>query len=179
MFAYIILTHARTLPSMLVRLWTGDEYTHAAISLDSPLHMYSFGRKHKYNFLNGGFIEEYLDPRSSGDLRVLILRIPVTAGQHRAASVMIRRFKQHQKEYHYNFPGIAGYMLHKNINRKRAYFCSQFVAMLLEKSGICRMEQPCCFIRPMDFLRVQQKEIVFQGRLDEYAITEKMPLIAD
>ena len=56
---YIVLTRTNTLISRLIHVLKNDEYTHAAIALDSELkHMYSFGRIYAWNPFVGGFKKE-------------------------------------------------------------------------------------------------------------------------
>ena len=56
---YVVLTQTGTLVSSIIRRYTKDPYNHASIAFDRSLDvMYSFGRKHRYNVLNNGFIEE-------------------------------------------------------------------------------------------------------------------------
>ena len=56
---YIVLAHTGTILSRIIRMWTGDEYTHASIALDEDLNeMYSFGRKNAYIAFIGGFVRE-------------------------------------------------------------------------------------------------------------------------
>lgn len=174
MYAYVTLTHSRTLPAKLIRLWTGDRYTHVGVSFDSPLHLFSFGQKSKYNFLNGGFIEEYLNPCGTGDCELLILRIPVSSKSRRIALQMIGNFEQRKHHYRYNFSGILGFILHKKMNRKNAYFCSQFVSMLLAESGIWKCGRAHHFMRPMDFIMMERAEILFQGKLTELASADNI-----
>ncbi len=167
MHAYILLTYSKTVPSRLVRIWTGDVYTHAAIALGSPLHTYSFGRKSKHNFLNGGFIEEQLNQQEA-DLRLMILRLSVSAEQFRNLSAVLHDFCLRKNELSYNFLGILGFILHQQMNRKNSFFCSQFVAAVLANSGICTFAKPNYLIKPADFIRMHGTEPVFEGRIADY-----------
>ncbi|MCO7124533.1 hypothetical protein NIE88_01905 [Sporolactobacillus shoreicorticis] len=167
MYAYILLTHSNTVPAKLVRLWTGDVYSHVAVSLDSPMIAYSFGRKSKLNFLNGGFIEEQfatMDPET----QISILRLPMTQKAYYRARILLAYFQDYSDCYHYNFKGIVGIMLHRKINGKNAYFCSQFVSTLLEKSGAYCFSKPACFIKPSDFLKLNEAEILYSGTMRNY-----------
>ncbi|MET1249103.1 hypothetical protein ABWW58_09970 [Sporolactobacillus sp. STCC-11] len=167
MYAYILLTHSKTLPAQLVRLWTGDVYSHAAISLDSPMTAYSFGRKSKLNFLNGGFIEEQFATMDQ-ETQISILRLPMTQKAYYRARILLAYFQDYGDCYHYNFKGIIGIMLHHRIGGRNAYFCSQFVSTLLEKSGAYFFSKPACFIKPCDFLELNEAEILYSGTLAQY-----------
>ncbi|WP_152080730.1 hypothetical protein [Sporolactobacillus terrae] len=167
MYAYILLTHAKTLPSALIKLWTGDAYTHAALALDTPQHMYSFGRKGKYNFLNGGFTENELKDQPA-DLRLMILRLTISPAQHQQLACLIRSFRNRRNQLHYNFSGILGLMLQKEIHSQDRFFCSQFVAAVLAECGICAFPKPCCFIKPADFAQIDEANVLFEGLISDY-----------
>lgn len=166
MYAYILLTHSKTLPAKLVRLWTGDTYSHVAISLDSPMIAYSFGRKSKLNFLNGGFIEEQFAEMDQVT-QISVLRLPMTQNAYYRARILLAYFQDYGDSYHYNFKGIIGIMLHRRISGINAYFCSQFVSTLLEKSGAYRFSKPAYFIKPSDFLELNEAETLYSGTLDD------------
>ena len=59
---YIILTHTGTILSKIIKYYTGDEFSHVSIALDSQLRkIYSFGRLNPYNPIKGGFVHESVD----------------------------------------------------------------------------------------------------------------------
>jgi len=61
-YLYIVLTRTNSTVSKLIGLFTKDEYTHAAISLDKDLNnMYSFARKYTFNPFIGRFKHENLN----------------------------------------------------------------------------------------------------------------------
>ena len=56
---YIILTYTGTILSKIIKYYTGNEFSHVSIALDSQLRkMYSFGRLNPYNPFWGGFVHE-------------------------------------------------------------------------------------------------------------------------
>jgi hypothetical protein len=168
MYGYILLTHRRSLPSTLVKMWTRDRYTHVSVALDDPLCAYSFGRKSKLNFFNGGFVKEDLLSMENKEMQVMILRLPMTKETYHKAQITLAHFQNFCACYHYNFSGIVGFMLHREMNGNNAYFCSQFVSMLLQTSGACSFDKPACFVKPADFLDLKQAEVIFEGALSHY-----------
>ena len=58
-YIYIVLSHTGTILSRIIKLATGNEYTHSSIALNENLEtMYSFGRLNPYNPFLGGFVQE-------------------------------------------------------------------------------------------------------------------------
>lgn len=167
---YIVLSQTGTLVSKIIRQYTRDPYNHASIAFDRSLGvMYSFGRKHRYNVLNNGFIEENFNRGLFAvfpNARCCILEIPVTDEQYKTMLESVDFFLRHRENYRYNVIGLFGYMVGIGLARKDHFFCSQFVSYILRKAafwnGIPELT------RPMDFLRISQKCIIFEGSIREY-----------
>ena len=59
---YILLTRTRTILSRTIHAAPGNDYTHAALSLDESFtRLYSFGRKYRYSYLPAGFVRESVE----------------------------------------------------------------------------------------------------------------------
>ena len=52
------------------------------------------------------------------------------------------------------------------------YFCSEFVADILERNGAISLSKPASLMRPNDFTRTEGLELIFKGTLNE--LTEKI-----
>ena len=70
-----------------------------------------------------------------------------------------------REEYHYNLLGALSCALNLPLVRRRHYFCSQFVAGLLEDSGAARLPKPPALLRPADFQGVRGLRPVHRGLL--------------
>ncbi len=58
-------------------------------------------------------------------------------------------------------------MLNKPIQRKNAYFCSQFVAYILKESGIITFDKPLELVTPYDLQQIPKLEFVYEGKLHQ------------
>ena len=67
--------------------------------------------------------------------------------------------------FRYNFLGLIFLLLDKPFERKRHYFCSQFVTMLLEKSDIWHSSKAIGLTRPMDLMIIENKELNLSSKL--------------
>jgi len=73
----------------------------------------------------------------------------------------------HQRErYHYNLLGALSCYFNHPLRRKNHYFCSQFVATLLEECGAVELWKDPDLVRPADFCRLSALQAVHQGPLD-------------
>lgn len=75
--------------------------------------------------------------------------------------------------FRYNFLGLIFLLLDKPFERKRHYFCSQFVTMLLEKSDIWHSSKAIGLTRPMDLMIIENKELIFKGFVNNIFINDE------
>lgn len=131
--------------------------------------MYSFGRKHRFNVLNNGFIEENFNRGLFAvfpNARCLVLEITVTEEQYQTMLESVELFLRRQEMYRYNIAGLLGYMLGIRLTPKDRFFCSQFVAYILGRTGLWPGVPE--LTKPMDFLRIQKRSIIFEGTVKQY-----------
>ena len=124
----------------MVRIFKKDQYTHAAISLDSDLNqMYSFGRRNTYNPFIGCFRKEDIHEGVYGLCKTLpgaIIEVEVTAEQYRKATELLDQFIYHHDNYKYNYQGLLYGLLDKPLCVEDSFLCSEFVYYILSESGI-------------------------------------------
>lgn len=174
---YILLTDTGSVLTKLIKLYTKKPYNHASIAFDSNLsEVYSFGRKHSDNPFVGGFVKE--DVTSNLFLRAdcVIYSFTVDEEQYNHMKLYIEQFKEQEDEYKYNFLGLFGVMLNKPVEKDKAYFCSQFVASVLEQSKNIEFEKSLALIAPHDLQNVPEFEFVYEGNLNDYTRTSEVQL---
>lgn len=171
-YLYILLTDTGTLFSKVIKLYTSATYPHVSLSLDKHLHeLYSFGRKHPRNPLNGGFVKEDVYQgiyRYFPNTRCILFKLPVTNKQYEQTKRIVRAFQKRQEVYRYNLLGLFGVMIDYPIGLKNAYFCSHFVAHVLKKSQIELWNKPSSLVTPNDFFHHASLEVVYEGKLYDY-----------
>ena len=67
--------------------------------------------------------------------------------------------------YHYNLLGAVACYFNHPLPRENHYFCSQFAASLLERSGAVELGKTPDLVRPADFCRIDRFRPVYQGEL--------------
>jgi len=173
---YVLLTDTGTWFTTLIKSFTAAPYNHASLALDPHLdRMYSFGRKHPDKPWSAGFVEEDVYGgtfRRFPDTRCALLRLRVSAGQRERAIRVLRLFQRDRQCYRYNLAGLLGVALNFDLKRKNAYFCSQFVADTLLRSGLALWDRPPSLVTPDDFLRHGAFEPVYEGRLYDYPLLD-------
>lgn len=177
---YILLTDTGTLFTRMIKQFTSAPYNHASLALDDELkYMYSFGRKQAKNPWTAGFVQEDVYEgtfRYFPNTRCVLLRLRVTRKQRDAIAQFIRTVQQDRHAYRYNLIGLLGVLFKVRLQRKKAYFCSQFVAEALASAGISLKGLMPILATPDDFLRHPAFELVYEGSLYEYPMLDKSRL---
>lgn len=170
-YIYIVFSKTPTWLSRLIGLVTGGSYTHVSLSFDDKFdNLYSFCRKYPSNPFYGGFATESLYRgvyAKSPSSYCLIYKIPVNDTSLKTIKDEVNKFVINADIYKYNFLGLFMVLLNKPFERKNHYFCSQFVTMLLNKSNVWESPKPTTLTRPTDLLEISDKEIIFEGYINE------------
>lgn len=169
---YILLTNTGTLFTKSIQSYTKAPYNHASIAFDRELtEMYSFGRKNPSNPLSGGFVKE--DVRTGTyskfpNTTCVIYELQVTERELEKMKRVLRFFIRTRGKYLYNLLGLFGVALNEPIEFSNSYFCSQFVAEVLQRSGIRLWDKLPALVTPDDFRGSDRLRLVYEGKLSEY-----------
>ncbi|MCQ4087887.1 hypothetical protein [Saccharibacillus sp. JS10] len=169
---YILLTNTGTLFTKMIQVYTRAPYNHASISFDRELtELYSFGRKNPYNPVDGGFVRE--DIRTGTFSRYpntacVIYKIEVSEREEAKMRRVLNVFIRSREKYLYNLLGIVGVALKEPVEFSNSYFCSQFVAEILHRSGIKIWNKLPALVTPDDFRQSERMELIYEGLLKSY-----------
>lgn len=170
-YIYLVFSKTPTWLSRLIGLVTGSNFTHVSISFDNKFdNLYSFCRKYPNNPFYGGFAIESLHKgvyAKSPLSYCLIYKIPVSGTSLKIIKDEVNKFVINADMYKYNFLGLFMVLLNKPFERKNYYFCSQFVTMLLNKSNVWNSPKHITLTKPIDLLKIENKEIIFEGYVYE------------
>jgi hypothetical protein len=165
---YILLTDTGTVLTRLIKWYTGDPMNHASLVFDSGLtEVYSFGRRVQSNPFTGGFVKEDLNGEIFGSASCALYRCRVSREGYERMRLRVEEMRSRRDEYRYNFLGLFGVMLKFKLERRDAYFCSQFVAAVLKESGIDVTGKPPELVTPGDLASSPKLELVYRGHLTQ------------
>ena len=168
---YLLLTRSSTVISGVIHALTGDAYTHIAISLDPQLRsFYSFGRFYPQFPLPAGFVRETLDGGYYGRHSAMpcaMYALDVCEEVYGALSAQLEQMCREADSYRYNLLGLILCRMDFAHERGRHFFCSQFVARMLELSGALRLPKSASLMRPMDFAWLPGVRLLYCGELRE------------
>lgn len=169
---FILLTNTGTLFTQIIQTYTRAPYNHASISFNRELsEMYSFGRKNPNNPLNGGFVKENLKTGTFSkypNTTCVIYELKVTEREVEKMKRVLQVFIQKREKYLYNILGVIGIALKEPVEFSNSYFCSQFVAEILQRSGIKIWDKLPALVTPDDFRQSDRMKLIYEGKLSEY-----------
>lgn len=173
---YILLTDTGTWFTRLIRWFTNAPFNHVSIVFDEQLReIYSFGRKRPRNPLFAGFVKENVYTGTYvyfQNTRCVLLKYHVTEEELKKIRTIIQSFEKNKDYYSYNLIGLLGVLLQIPIAKKNAYFCSQFVAEVFQKSGLDFWNIPPALVTPNHFFSHLDFELIYAGKLYDYPLLE-------
>ncbi|MFU0790487.1 MAG: DUF3800 domain-containing protein [Virgibacillus proomii] len=167
---YLLLTDTGTWLTRLIKLYTKKPFNHASIAFDEQLkQVYSFGRKTPKNPFIGGFVQEDIKGGIFKQATGVVYSISITEDQWKKMQNYIQQLQAEKDHYRYNFIGLFGFLLKRPIKRKNAFFCSQFVAAILQESNVIQFNKPISLISPYDLQTTESFQFVYEGKLQEFS----------
>ena len=181
---YLILTHTGTTLSTIIKCYTKDEFSHVSIALDKELNtMYSFGRLRPNNPFIGGFVHEGIDFgtfKRFKNTQSEIYSLEIADNKYEKIKEEIKEFESNKEKYKFNIIGLFAVSINKKIHYKNTFYCAEFVKYLFEKVKIDNNLPD--IIRPQDFKKLKDIELVYSGKLKDYKkneLTDKITLIEE
>ena len=123
--------------------------------------------------------KEYLNKgvfRLRGDAPCALYALEVTD----EAYVRARRRAEHMMArgelYRFNTLGLILCALHIRWQRRRHYFCSQFVSEVLQKSGALDLPKPSTLMHPSDYAELPQLRCLYRGTLADLPQRQSMEM---
>ena len=173
---YVLLVHTGTKLSSAILKVTNAEFGHACISFDSSLKkMYSFGRKDPKNPFAGGFVMESLgegfyDQKVMDKTHYAIYVVPCTKYQIEKMKKRLQYFIKNKSKFIFDFFGLITNYFGIVANPKLRYFCSRFVADILNAGANNKkkyIKEPS-LMDPEDFKHTDFAHFVTGGMLCNY-----------
>ena len=167
---YILLTHTGTVLSGIVKYYTKNKYSHISIALDHNLNeLYSFGRLKPYNPFKAGFVHEEIHGGTYArfiNTKAALYSLKVTEDQYLKISSIIYNMKKHKEKYKFNILGLFMVSINKKYRKDNTFYCAEFVKYVLKDT--CNTNDLPEIIKPMDFVKLQNIKLIYEGLLKEY-----------
>ena len=167
---YIILTYTGTMLSKIIKYYTGDEFSHVSIALDSQLRkMYSFGRLNPYNPFWGGFVHEGINIgtfKRFSRTRARVYSLEIDDEQYEKLKYAIFYIKKLRKYYKFNTLGLFAVGFKIKIRADKSFYCAEFVKHVLEEANIETMLPD--LVKPEHFKKVDNLKVEYDGLFKFY-----------
>ena len=162
---YILLTRFEDGGAKALRALTNCYYTHASIGLEEDMNTF-------YSFVYKGFIAEkitrYLKPGKE-NLLCKLYEIEVNEKKYNSIKRMIRFYSNIREKLHYTRLGVVLCLMKIPFKAERGYFCSQFVAEILDRAGAAKLNRNSSLYLPTDLQRLREVKLNFRGTVKEFA----------
>ena len=168
---YILLSDIKTTFGNVVKFFTQAPYCHASISFESSMtKLYSFSSRDGHTMIPLGFSEENIAnfakkaPKAKYALYVKL----VDSKDLSKMKTTLRQFTKNKSSFRYDLSGaIKAYMGKHNANEKK-YFCSGFVAYILNSGKSQVTENDSDLTKPMDIADIKNIHLVDMGLCKDY-----------
>lgn len=164
---YLVFTRSHTVLSRLIHQITRKPYTHAGICLDGHLtEFYTFGRRYLYSVWPAGLTEESL---LKGIFQIqykspcAIYRLSIDHARYLCLKEQILTMFAQKRSYKYHLIGIIKCQLGIVHKRPYYYFCSQFVAEVLQNAKIIHLPKDPSLMKPCDLIMLDGLECIYEG----------------
>ena len=144
----ILLTQYGDPFSKFIKLMSRCEYTHASICVDEDEETF-------YSFNLKGFVEEHWKTRKSKYLlpKRLYIRFYVSDEVHERLRADIERFKAKKEELSYSAFSTVLCLFRVTTYFRKRYFCSHFIAEILNSSGAYKLKRKASLYLPIHFMK--------------------------
>jgi len=185
-YIYICFVHSGNPITKVIKAITSDPFSHVSISFDKNLRtMNSFtnSSKGQTGHLVEGLVWENPLTEFNSSTTFELYRMKIGTEGKKAVLEYVRDI--HRKGSNYNDLGlIVNVILRRDAKAKlktdpHSLFCSQYIALALQKAGIEFDKKPE-FMRPYDFLKLSSKrdiKFVEEGNLYQYFINNNAELM--
>lgn len=158
----ILLTQYPTAMASVLQYLTDFPYTHTSIGLEED-------RDTFYSFVKKGFIVEkvtrYNKP-GRAPFPCELYEIPVAEHTYQHIKTLLAEYTARKEELHYTHRSmLLSLLLYVPLQMKDRYFCSHFVAEVLQRGRVLREEKHCTLYLPKDFPRLPGARMIFRGDL--------------
>lgn len=172
---YILLTKFSDIRGRILSAMSGSYYTHVSLGLEEdPGTFYSF-------VLKGFRVEKlarYLKPGRE-PFPVKLYEIEVASKTYEKIKEKIEYFVAYKSRMHYTTMGLFLSLLRIPYQRKFTYFCSQFVAHILQQVGIVPAHHKPALYLPQDLSNVPGTTLLFSGNMQTLLVYFGMMIPAD
>lgn len=158
---FILLTRFPGLDAKALTCYTRFPYSHASVGLDEDMNTF-------YSFVVKGFIVEdiarYCKP-GRDPFPCALYELQVSQAVYDRVKEMLQSFVARKSSLRYSPWGLLLSLIHIPSRWKGRYFCSQFVAEVLQRCKATHLRKSSTLYLPKDLHKLKDLKMIFQGDL--------------
>lgn len=156
---YILFTRYPGRDAKLLMWRTKFPYTHTSIGLEEDMDTF-------YKFISKGFLVEKVTKYEKPGRQTFpcaLYEINVTEEQYNRVKETVLSYVENKANLKYSTLGLIGSFIGVSFKRKNHYFCSQFVAEVLEKCEVVKLKKKSSLCFANDIVKLEELKLVFEG----------------
>ena len=173
---YILLSRTGTVPARIIHFFKGGDFTHTSLSMTPSVdHFCSYARRNLKNPFKAGLIIENIHTEIFAmypTCHCALYCIEVSDEAYVRMQKEIEYYFENYNKAKYNLFGLFPLAMGIKIRRKFRLTCSQFVALVLERSGEIELPKDPYLMLPNDFLDIHNMTLIYDGILENCKIPE-------
>ena len=156
---YVLMTRYPGRDAKFLSWYTRFPYTHTSIGFEDDMDTF-------YTFVSKGFfiesIRKYEKPGRES-FPCALYEITVPEKTYYNVKKLVLSYKARKEKLKYSTLGLVCCFLKIPLKRKNKYFCSQFVAEVLQQSKILRLKKKSTLYFPKDISRHKELKLIYVG----------------
>ncbi|MBR5202952.1 MAG: hypothetical protein IKW45_06775 [Clostridia bacterium] len=156
---YILMTQYTGFDAKFLRWHSKFPYTHTSIGFEEDMDTF-------YTFISKGFLVESITRYEKPDrpsFLCALYEMKVSKSDYNKLKEEVLYYKENKGYFKYSTLGLVLCFLKIPHKRKNKYFCSQFVAEVLQKCNVLKLNKKSSLYFPKDFLKHNELSLVFEG----------------
>lgn len=155
----VLLTKYSDLTSIMLKIATRGRYTHVSLGITDDEY---------FSFVMRGFHVERpsrISKKMNKDVPCALYRLQVSDQVYEQLSWRLHQFSDCGQFYKYSRMGLIFCLLHIPYFPRKNYFCSRFVAEILQDCEALKLKKPSSLYLPDDFTKERLLKLCFEGTL--------------
>lgn len=161
---YVLFTRYPGRDAKLLIWRTKFPYTHTSVGLEEDMDTF-------YTFISKGFLVEkvtrYEKPERPS-FPCALYEINVSEETYNLVKEKVLSYKENKANLKYSTLGLIACFIGVPLKRRHHYFCSQFVAEILQECGAVKLDKKSSLYFAKDISKLEELKLVFKGTHSSY-----------
>ncbi len=156
---YILMTQYPGFDAKILRLRTRFPYTHTSVGLEEDMDTF-------YTFVSKGYLVESItryEKPGRPSFPCALYEVVVTDEVYEKVKKMVHDYKARKTMLKYSTLGLIMCFFKIPLKRQNRYFCSQFVAEVLNKCNVLKLKKQSTLYFPKDISKHKELKLIFTG----------------